>query len=79
MPKMLPAWGHNAQVGHSTPETILDTWRPQTPLRGTSKWWGNARERETEGWGHNKERQDWRLEGSVDQPDVMPPGATVGS
>jgi hypothetical protein len=27
-------------------------------------------ERETEGCGHNEEKQNWRIEGNVEQPDV---------
>jgi hypothetical protein len=39
------------------------------PLREARKWWRNGKERETEGCGHNEERQNWRLEGSEEQPD----------
>lgn len=40
--------------GHSTlentPEKITDTQRPQEPLRGTSKWWRNERDRKRKMW-----------------------------
>jgi hypothetical protein len=40
------------------------TRRSQEPLRGARKWWRNGKERETEGCGHNEDRQNWRLEDS---------------
>jgi hypothetical protein len=40
------------------------------PLRGASKGWRNGRDRETERYGHNEERKNWRLEGSEKQLDV---------
>lgn len=52
-PEMIPAWYHNAQAKHSTPETTPDTQKPQA-----SKWWRNGEERETEGHEHNEERQN---------------------
>jgi hypothetical protein len=71
MPEMTQC--HNV---HSTPETTsemtADIQRPWVPLRGTSKWWRNGMEKKekTEGYGHNEERQNWRLKGSEEQPDV---------
>lgn len=53
------------------PKTIPDTKRPRyldVPLR-TSKWWRNKREREA-GCEHSEGRQNWRCEGSKEQPDV---------
>jgi hypothetical protein len=44
--------------------------QPQAPLRGASKWLKSERERESEGCGHNEERQNWRLKGSEEQLDV---------
>ena len=64
MPKMTPVWCHNGLAGHSTPEMTQDTQRPWVPLREARKWWRNGKERETEGCGHNEERQNWRLKGS---------------
>jgi hypothetical protein len=40
------------------------------PLRGARKWWENGREREAEGYVYNEERQNWRLEGSEERPNV---------
>jgi len=74
MPEMTPAWCHTAWVEHGTPETTPeatpDTQRPQVPLRGARRWWRSGREGETGGYGHNEERQNWRLEGSEEQPDL---------
>ena len=74
MPEMTPAQGHNSQVQccipETTPEMTSDIQRSQVPLRGASKWWRNGREREAEGYVRSEERQNWRLEGSEEQPDV---------
>ena len=43
--------------------------RHWVPLRGTSRWWRNRKERETKGCGHNEERRSWRLEGSKVHPN----------
>lgn len=40
------------------------------PLRGTNKWWRNGREREAEGFGHNKDRQNWRPKVSKEETNV---------
>jgi hypothetical protein len=47
--------------GHNTPE-ITPEMTPHTqklwaPLRGTSKWWRNVRERETEGGNTTSEAE----------------------
>lgn len=65
MYEMTTAQNHNAQVGHSTPETIHEiTPDTQVPLRGASKWWAKGTERKTEECGRDEEKQIWRLEGS---------------
>ena len=60
MLKKTPVQCHNEQAGHSTsettPEMTTDTQRPWALLRGASQWWRNGRE--TEGCGHNEERQN---------------------
>jgi hypothetical protein len=69
IPKMTRARCHGAAL----PGPLLrqpQTVRPRVPLRGTNKWWRGGRESETEGCGHNEERQNWRVEGSEEQPDV---------
>lgn len=71
MAEMTPVQCHNAQSEHSTPESTPETTQifrdPQAPLRGVRKWWRTGRQRETEGFGYNEEKQNWRLEGSEEQ------------
>jgi hypothetical protein len=43
-----------------------------------SQCWRNGRERETEWCGHSRERQNWRLKGGEEQPDVSSWGCYLG-
>ena len=67
MPQMIPAWFHNAWMGHSTsetcPEMTPDTQRPWVSL-------GGAEMEEKEKQKDVGTMKNWRLEGSEEQPDV---------
>lgn len=69
-----PAWHYNASIGYSTPnhipETTPDTQSHQPAVRGKNKCWRNGREGETEGYGNNEDRQNWRLQSSEEHLNV---------